>query len=308
MNDIYIPYANPVSFYEMNPTLVPQYMSKAMDRFPFAETQNPWDHFTRYRQKWARTDTTYIQLYSDFDPIEIHIVDIYDVKKATISPSLVRTNRYKPGFFLFEFAINWAAIADGCYFLKIVTALKTMISEPIEVRANFPNTLFYSYRNSRYHRDVIYETGIRFGFRVDGSIGRIDPGSNDEYFTDQKANPYLLKSSPFYSFPIKTGGSRGVPDWFVRIYHEMWSCNDVTIDGISYAKTSELKFDFKELERYPMRGIEVKARDGINRGSKLFTGDVDPNKKMVIVYGVPSDVFGNKANANGEIIPLVDTE
>jgi hypothetical protein len=117
------------------------------------------------------------------------------------------------------------------------------------------------YRNSRYHEDVIFETGITFSFRVEGAFGFLNPFSADQIYNDQRYNSVVLSSRTYRNFPLSIGGSFGVPDWVIDKINLIFSCNDVKIDSKSYAKASDTKFSFNEEDNYPMRGLSFEVRE-----------------------------------------------
>jgi hypothetical protein len=309
-NELYIPYANPGWFVEMNPTEVPKYLSKHFNDYLFAMTQPDWVQGKFYQQKWSKADKPKYQFESNHDPINISVINEVGAVRMSISATQVRANKYLPGYFVYEFEVDWsdAALSEGCYFIRIDTPIKTLVSEPISLKTVHRNTILFEYKNSRYHRDVIYETGIEFCFRVEGRIAEYEPGSSDTFYTDQKFNPYLLKSDPYDTFELKIGGALGVPSWVVKIFNEIWSCNSVMIDGKSYAKFSDSKIELNDQENYGKRGISMMIMEGINRGSKVFSGEVNVNKKMVIVLDVQSNLFGELSGGDPEIIPVTSLE
>lgn len=308
-NQIYTPKLNPVRFYDINPTELPQYLSKQFGYYPFYDTQKPWNTKTRYFQKWQTSDSFSMQFESNFDPIEIQVVDCHGGVYLTHNATQVRAHKYMAGFYVYEDTISWAPFAPGIYFIKRIIGDKVQISEPIDLKEKHPHTVLYQYRNSRYHGDVIFETGITFAFRVEGTFGPIQPGSTDELYTDQLDNPFVLSSVPHDAHLLYHGGSRGLPDWAIQLINWIWSCNNVLIDGVSYAKSSDTKMEFKDQERWPMRGLSMIIREGVNRPSYVSGIDIDPTKKLSVVYNIDGTIFGDLSrNASSNLVPINTVE
>lgn len=308
-NQIYFPDLNPIKFVSMNPAAVPQYVSKHLEDWRFQDLQYKWNSKTRYAQKWSTADTTYLQFESNYDPINVDIVDKYNVVRGTVVALQKRVNKYRPGWYAYEVAISWAGIPHGCYYLKMTLPDDVEISEPILVSGQFENTVLLEYSNSRYHGDVIFETGIRFGLRVEATRGFLDPGSNNIVYEDQKLNPSILSSKYFRTFPYNFGGAPGLPDWMIDKIALAWTCNNVTIDGKSFAKAGDAKYTFKGTDRYQMRGMLIDLREGINRGSRIISPGIDPNKRLIVAYNVQSTLFGDiSQNASSTIIKITDVE
>lgn len=309
MNNLIYPDLNPVKFVELEPVVVPQYRTKMLEDYRFGDLQFAWNNKTKYYQKWQTSDVTYLQFESNFDPISVDIVDRYGIVRATHNALQKRANRYIPGYYVYEVAASWAAITPGCYYMQIVLPDRVCISEPILVSDKFENTVLLEYRNTRYHGDVIFETGIKFGLRVEAVRGFLEPGSNNIVYEDQKLNPVVLSSKYFRTFPYSYGGTKGIPEWMYDRIALAWTCNTVTQDGKSFAKDSDAKYTFKDAERWQMRGMLVDLREGINRGSKIISPGVDPNKRLIVVHNIQSTVFGDiSEQASSTIIKITDVE
>lgn len=316
-NILYIPRINPVTFYEImedgtvpglpfelpfdllvaQPAQPDKYLTKHYDDFAYRFTLQPWEEKVCYCQKMMKVDFTPLQFISNYDPIQVDLLDTDGRVIDSVGAVQKRQNKSMPTYYAYEATINWSLYPVGIYFLQLTTAgMVTMISEPINLAVVWPNTLNFEYRNGRYHADVIFETGIRFSFRVEGNIGRILPGSNDQYYEDQKLNPTLISSKTFNAFKLSIGGTFGIPDYVIEKMNLIWSCNDVMIDGKSHAKSSDGKFTYNEESLYPMRGIEMEIREGINRTSKVVSNSFNTNKKLVVQYNISSRIFGGLGN------------
>ena len=184
-----------------------------------------------------------------------------------------------------------------------------MVSEPQLILAKHQNTILLEYWNSRWHGDVVFETGIRFGLRVEGNIGRVNPGRETKSYSDQKENPTVLSSKGFRTFPLNIGGSRGVPDWMVDKFNLVWTCNHVMIDGKYFAATTESKQEYSEQKNYPMRGITMDVREGYNRGSKIVGGTFTGNSELLVIHGIESKFFGDiSQQGSSNVIKIIDVE
>lgn len=312
-NQFSIPYSNPVRFYEMNKTEVAQYLTRHFDDYSF-RVQNaakPWMSQTLYKQKWQTSDITYFQFQSDFEPIQVEIIDCYGIARLTQLSLQVRAHKYIPNMYIYQNSISWAAFSPGTYYFKITLAgNKVLISEPQEIKVMHKHTALIEYKNNRYHADVVYETGIKFGFRVEGTFGELEPGSRSVIYKDQRRNPSILSSTPYKTFPFYIGASRGCPSWVYDILNFAWSCNEVTVDGKNYAwDVEEPKFEFNTQERWQLRGAVMELTEGINRGSKYFTPTLDPNKRVTLVYQIDGTIYGDlSSQAGSNIVPILSSE
>ena len=310
-NSLHIPILNPISFIDATKVNLPQYLSRPYSDYKFTETILPGEEQVVYAQKWQTTDIMNLQFISNFDSLSITVFKSYGIAtSASCNATPKRANRDLPGFFAYEASISWAGFAPGVYYVQVSRLEQILlISEPICIANIHAGTLYFQYYNSRFHEDVIFETGIKFNFRVEGELGRGVFGSNDSVFADQKLNYYTLNSKPHSGIMLKVGGTFGVPDWVLEKLNYIWSCNNVSIDGNQYAKSGESKFSLIEEERYPLRSFEMEIRFGKNRGSKIISPELTTGQRLLVVYNISSRVFGDVSqNASNNTIRILSNE
>lgn len=307
-NIISLPFLNPVKFVEMDYENIAAYLTKHFDDFLMSERTADYTfmHQTCYAQKWQTTDICYFQFESNYSPINISLIDINgQVVGSTLVLSNVVANKFEPGKYVFEGAYSFADIPEGFYYFKMTTGspiLKTFISWPLHVKAVHENTCYLEYSNSRYHGDVIFETGIVFGLRVEAMLGNFKPGGKRDIYEDEKLNPTVLKATPFRQFDFIIGGYFGIPEDMIDKLNWIWSCNNVTIDGKSFAADESVIEPKGDLD-YPLKGVVMKVREGINRGSKIVSTEGSTEQKLLVVYNIESKLFGDisAAGANNTI-------
>lgn len=311
-NLINIPFLNPVRFVELDPVELPQFNTKHFDDYWFKEQLQPYETDVVFKQKYQINDTIYLQFEANFASIQMQVIDCEQTVLLTQSATQVRANKYLPGYYVYEITLSLAAFSAGTIWLKLNLGLgsKFMISEPIELAENWPNTILYQYSHSKYHGDVIFETGIVFGFRCEAVIEDYEPGSERTSYRDQKLNPTTLKVRPFDSFTVVAGHRTGIPAWVVKKMNWIWSCDNVLLDGKSFAVLDDGKLEDREINKqYPMKHWALKIQEGINRASKIVGVDVNPNKKLMVAYQIPGTVFGDLSeNAGSNLVPVYSSE
>lgn len=308
-----IPYLNPVRFYEAQPAVFAQYLTRHFTDYPYADQILPWQEPVRYAQKWQTSDTIYLQIQSNFEPLQLDVISrVSGQSVLTLNANSQIPNIHNPGFYAYQFTISLASIAPNqCYHLQLTNGPDLdlfMISEPFQVAVKHHNTVLLEYRNSRFAGDVVFETGITFGFRVEGAFGFLDPGANITAYENQKADPQILSARPFRVFPLTIGGSFGVPDWVVDLFNLIWCCNDVRVDGKSFARSGDSKLSYKAEDNYPMRGVTLELREGINRGSKIVSPTINTDIKLAVSFNLNTRLFGDlSSNSSSNLIPIIDT-
>lgn len=315
INQIYIPKLNPVEFSPKFPTIFPQYNSRDLGDFPFADRINVWQEKIYYKQKWQTSDTMFFQFESNFAPIQIDLFNIlYKDPVVTVVMANVGANPRMPGWYIYQAAISFAGLPEGCYYPELSPGSNPMdqlVGEPIELKTVTDEaSIYYEYKHSHFHGDVIFETGIQFSFRVEGVRGKLYPVSDDTFYRDQKLNPFQLSSKPHGSFDLSMGGSFGIPDWAVQRINWIWSCDSVMINGKSFAKdtgsnNSSQGIQINEEEDYPLYGLTMLVAEGINRASKIISPTVDPNKRLMVAYQIDGTLYGDLSiNVGDNLIPI----
>lgn len=311
-NQLYIPDSNPCRFYEYSPIEFDQYLTRWFDSYRFTEQLLPWQEPSRYSQKWQTSDVVRFQLHSDFSPLQIDLINQYGQSVATFVADLSLPNKYIAGLYAYQFTISLASIPPGCYHARLSNGNLTelhMISEPWSVAETWEDTKLIEYRNSKFFGDVVFETGITFGLRVETSFGALEPGALFTSYNDQKYNPYTLSARPYRVWPLTIGGTYGVPDWVMDKFNIIWCHNSVLVDGRPFGRNEESKIAYKDIEYYAMRGATIELLEGINRGSKIVNPDVNTTKKLLVVYNINTRLFGDLSeNASSNLVPITDTE
>jgi hypothetical protein len=314
-NEIIISHLNPQEFSPKFPTVFPQYGSKDLGDYPFQERIQAWQEKVYYKQKWQTSDTMFYQFESNFSPIQIDLYNVlYRDPVVTIVLNQVAANPQIPGMYIYQGAIQFAGLDEGWYYTELspgTNPANVQVSEPIELKIKTVEpSIYYEYKHSHFHGDVIFETGIQFAFRVEGSLGKLYPVSDDTFYRDQKLNPYQLSSKPRESYDLSMGGSFGVPDWVVRKINWIWSCDSVMMNGKSYGKdpgnnNSSQGIQINEEDDYPLYGLTMLVAPGINRASKIINPSVDTNKRLLVVAITDGTLFGDlSVNVGDNLIPI----
>lgn len=309
-----IPEICPVIFWEQDKTNLPAYFSKFPEDFKFGDRLYFWQQRSDYKQLWQTTDIITLQFSSSFDPIIVQLLDETGNEVITLPALIGLPNKFIPGTYSFEIMMSLAGVTTGCYRLQITAGSgagqKILISDCQYISSDpLPNTLLLQYWNSRFVKDIIFETGIKFELRVLGVFGFLDKVRKDELYRDEKYNPALLNSRSAKQWPvyfgipgdgILSGGDFiGLPDDIINIIDEIWGVDNVLIDGKAFGIADGSKPEYTVPDSnglYPKRGMKVTVEAGINRNSRIFAIDTDTTKKLITSIIVDAKVFGDLAN------------
>lgn len=314
-NLLYIPELNPVTFFDVARANLSKYFTKHFDTWMFAERLYYWQQREDYHQVWQTEDIIYLQFESTFDPITVELLNQYGVAVITLPALIGLPNKFILNAFSFEVAISLAGLPTGCYRIQITAGSagpyqKTFISGRQFISAiPLKNTLCLEYFNSRFHKDIVFETGIKFQFRVHGSFGFLEKSRKDEQYRDERYNPSLLNSRSAKQWPVYFGDQAGLPDDIINLVDEIWSCDNVRIDNKAFGIADGSKMEFIVVDRYPKRGLKLTVEEGINRNSRVFGITTDPTKKLITTIIVDAKVFGDTGNqGSSNTVPVYNIE
>lgn len=308
INQVMIPKSLPLAFYLMNVDQVPQYLSRHMDDFLLSNQLEVYETPVVYEQKWTTSDVIPLQFQANFGSIQIQLIDCRQTVYQTFLATRVRANKFYPGFYIYEQYISLAGVAPGKYWFKsTLGGTTTMISEPLDIQYDQPGTLLFEYKNSKYHGDVIYETGIELAFRCEAKLYDVAFGAERTLYRDQRLNPTVLQSIPFRTWTLVFGKDYGLPDWVGEKINWIFSCDNVQVDGKAYAVDGDSSLEAQGIdELYKLRRYTLKVQEGINNPSKTLGVEVDPNQRLIMAVSVDDTFFGDIATGQGNnVIPVL---
>jgi len=311
-NYLHIPLLNPVRFYDVDRSVLDKYFTRHFDEFKFSERGYAWEQPADYCQIWQTDDIIRLQFESTFDPIIVSLLDINGSVITSLPALIGLPNRFIPNTYSFEVELSLAGLETGGYYIQIEAGTgdqkKTLISGCMDVYDSvIDNSLCLEYWNSTAKGDVLFETGIKFQYRVHGHFGKLDPGRKDEQTKDQRYNPAILSSIPYRSWPVFFGDEYGLPDDHIDLLNRVWGCDNVLIDNKPFGVSEGGKFEFIETESdYRKRGVKLMVEEGVNRNSKVIQVNTDSTKKLAYGIMVDKKVFGDTSNqGSSNAVPVI---
>lgn len=302
-NTLYIPESNPLHFVPVTPNISPAYNTKFYDDYLFADTIRDFEEQEPFYQPWQKNDTIFLQFQANFSPIQLDVQDCNLNTLLSLTCTQVRANKYLPGWFVYQAALSLSSLPDQKVRVLLTPGedpTAAQKSEWIELSTIIVNTVFCEYFNSRFHGDVVYETGIKFGLRIPGFLNKTAPGSEDQLYKDQVLNQTLLSGKPFKNWKLFVGDGSGVPEWMIEKVNVAFCCNNVKIDGRLFAKLDGTKWTEFTEDKKRLTGYSIELLPGLNRSSKIVNTSVDPNIKMIIQYNLDAGIWGDTSANAGE--------
>lgn len=214
-----------------------------------------------YAQKWQTNDYTAFQVDSDFTDVAFKIFvfnggSYYDLDAPYYTPAITTPAVEISGvtWKVYECAINFAGFAEGFY-VGVLTytdendVVQVIQTSPLDVRVKHEKTLLYEYFNTYNDKGVIWATGIKMAFRIEGLIRNFEAKSLAEEYVDQEYNTYSLNDIPYRTFKNYIGTAVGLPDWVIDKMNVIFTLNSVNVNGTGYAKVSGQSFQITRPEK-----------------------------------------------------------
>lgn len=296
------PYLNPKSFYEIDPVVIPQYVSKHIDDYRFAERIFPWQQRVCGLQQWQINDrlplqfmatqgVTY-QLFSE-DGALMHTVDFQQKQQNIDNPAL----------FIYELNFYYQEFPAGYYYEVLTSGSKKYISNPFKLSENVENSLLLEYKNRVYKDGIFFETGIVLCKRVPGLLIYKDTDSTITEFVDQDEVAKTIKQTDFDIWTLSIGLSYGIPDEDIRIIKRAIGCTEFKADGRQYSRNAGAKWEESSHDNYPMKGHSIEVRSSLGRDSKMFNDDGTIDKDgMIVLISVENKGFDNQVGGSNFLI------
>lgn len=312
MGRIYLPYLNPLNLVEVAPQVIPQYISKFMDDYRWADRLTPRQlPVERYYQPWANDDVIDLQFQTDLGQTTAYLVNTHGRRIDAFVATPKQQNKFDPAYFIYELHMAQTPYPEGfyVYYLEVGSpAVTALISEPIYIKPKHEGTLLFQYKHRQYRGNMIFETGIEPSIRVQGRLLKDKPVSKDTLYEDQVLDMTMLKSVPYRVFNLVL---EQIPDWTSEIFNWIMGCSDVRIDGRYYTKNGDdAKWDKQVSAYYDARfDCVLPLRESTNRNSKIISADENTNDQLTIQLNVDSKGFADTSqNASSSVVTFIDVE
>jgi uncharacterized ParB-like nuclease family protein len=251
-----------------------------------------------FTSKWANDfdePSIYIQLFSVDDIIRFQAVAEGAARGLVIienidTGSITRINGTDTGiawndFSIVDFDIT-GFVTEGMNKITLRDSLFTVATSYIYVVSPdsecIKNTVKISYTHRYNDFDTAFITSdatqLHFDFRVEGGFLykdiKYDVSANS--FRDQRYTQNQLSNLPFRVKTFTAGTRKGVPFWVGEKLNLIFSCSDITIDGVQHVRSEGAAPEVTELKdlypRYVYR-LDVEETDNYKQALDYDTGN-----------------------------------
>lgn len=301
-------FINPLQLVEMNPTVIPQYVSRFMDDFLLSERLTQWQT-KNYFQPWQIDDVIAIQAQNNMGQLQVDIIDCKLHSYISFLMDQKQQNQYDPTTFIYESSSALTPLAENIYFLRVIAGggLKMLISEPLCIKSLHNNSLLIEYVNRSFYQGMIFETGILPSIRLQGLVTLKDTPAKDTLYEDQVLDMVMVQSKPYEVYQLQLFQ---IPDWMQKKINRILGCSDLGIDGHFFTKNEGAKWEKDNItDNNLLADYKIELREAINRPTKLFSTDQNENEENNIILNVDSKGFSDTSlDASSTILTVIDVE
>ena len=311
-NSIFYPFLSTVQFVPTGQVQPAKYKTFNRNSFLFKEQVNQWVLEHGYCQPVQIGDPITLQFITrDLDPIIYTVYRCIDdtVYLGPTNLDTIYSNAIITPFILWQKYIDTTAWAEGDYYIVIsnTTAGDQLVSECLEVRTDWPDTILAEFTNSQNTQQFVFLSEVPFSgsMRFKGLFDiRFKQKYAGRFYVDQPQDISMLNAIPYETTTLFIGGDNGFPDYVHKKVLRMLLLDGIKLDGEAYSindgaemqdqfVTDEVPVTFKKIEIRPKNnlfGIAVEA------------GILDDDASMIVT--VDAGAFGpNDDNEAGTTSP-----
>lgn len=287
-----IPFLNPIKF--VPNTATPGYPH--FDSDWFVNQIKSFETKAIYYQKWQIGDSTPIQVESSIIPDDAIIYDCNHVSVKTIQFAKTADGE-DLGKSVYEAQINLDTLpVNSVYYIYLRSAYAGIqfeaISEPIKLATLWPDTVYFSCKNSNNDFGVIFTTGVEFNFRCEAGIMDFTPENESTDYVDQIHDIEILSETVYRTFKLYIGDERGVAPWVIDLMNRITACDYWEAENMQYTKNTGAKWEITRVKPYPMVGAAIEIIPSQNVSGLQFFDNGDLVEGMVMAYNIDTNFFG----------------
>ncbi len=254
-----------------------------------------------YNQKWKVGDETKQQIVSTIPPTSLKVYNNKGVVVKSIAWVLTGTST-DINEKIYEVTVNIddlfvAGAANRFYFYfeaVLMSASFKWVTEPVEVRTTWANTMVFTADNSDNDWSVYFSTGYRFNFRCEAGVMDFQPDRERFSYVNEIHDIETLSATPFRTFKLYIGTAPGVAPWVVDILNRITCTNGWKLDNKRYETLEGSKWEITRSKGYPLIGAAIDISEAMNQYSlQQSHGALDPG--IITGYSF-SKFFGSAEN------------
>lgn len=307
LNQIYIPDLNPIRFVPEGPIERPTFRNDW-----FVNQIMPWQHPAQYFQKWLIGSTVFIQLASNFGPLQLDIINCYGGLIQSYTPQAITTTYYNPTLVTYQVQFPAPATMD-LWYARLTAGFEAtttrFLSEPQQTVSSLKNLMQIDYWNSSNDQDVYFDGGLKFRLYVEAIRGQLTPKTKRTVWEDQPLNLSTIKGIPYQQFKFIFGDAYGIPEYMGAKLAAIHCLDNVLHNGVQHTQVEGAEWEVNQVENYPMFGYKTDMRPTKNVEGLQSENNNSPAESFAVVYNIETKAFGTfNGNVNSNIVQITEVD
>ena len=265
------------------------------------------DWFNNRNDAWS-TNPNYIQKYQTSEVIKDQIItnglSSLTLKMYRCSDAkLIDTINYNPVTpapialpeIVLEAEIDFSSYPEDQYFFVLhIGETPISISERVETKEKWENTILIEASNSSNLTGVFFSTGFKTIIRVEGLLKKLQPELVSYTATFENGDTEMLSSNVSRKRVVRFGTAYGLPDYLYLKIADAITLDECMIEGVLYTIAQDEKINpSDDIDGHPLYYYNVVMNLKENSRGKVFPGvDGIYNEGVVLVidalaFGLP---------------------
>ncbi|MEO7520391.1 MAG: hypothetical protein ABIW79_01115 [Gemmatimonas sp.] len=255
-NSFYHSDYNPLHFVEYNYSQPTKYNYKTIYQDWFNNRNDSWLQNPEYVQKFQKSEIIRDQIITNgISGIVLRMYRCSDIfLLATINYNPVAPAPIPVPDIVMEAIIDFSLYPEDKYFfVQVVNGVEVAISEVIETRIKWGNTILVESTNSINYTGIFFSTGFKTILRVEGHIKKVQPNVFAITETENDGDSQLVYSSISRKRVIRFGTAFGLPDYLAMKMSLAITTDNFVCEGVGYAIEDGEKINPSEdVDGHPM--------------------------------------------------------
>jgi hypothetical protein len=294
-NALYHSDYNSLHFVKYDFQLDTQYHAKEMYDDWFNERSDRWIHNPPYIQKFQTNETIRDQVITN--GVSALTLNMYRCRDAVLVSTFVYNpvspSPIPPPDLVREAIIDFALYPpDQYFFVMMIGSTPVCISERVESRVDWPDTILIAATKLTNLTGFMYSTGIVSKLRVEGLVTKWQPSVSIISNTDEIGDNQMLHSVFSRHRRILIGNASGLPDYLYLKAAAFVILDTLMIENVNYVASKENKLQEQDrIAGHPLYHYELDVELANNNLGVVFPAAPGADLHSVVIT-VDAEAFG----------------
>lgn len=296
-NSIYHSDYNALHFVTYNYSQPPQYNFSEIRDDWFSNRNSAWALNPDYIQKMQTTERIVDQIITNgVTGITLGVYRCSDALRIDVIPyNVVSPTPINPPDIVMEAIVDFSLYPEDQYFFVMyVGTTPVVISERIQTKVKWLNTILIDSSSSLNTTGCFFSTGFSTILRVEGLVKKLQPSIIDFVAAEEDGDTELLYSNVSNKRIIRFGDAYGLPDYLYLKVANALALDGLQVEGVAYTLSKDEKINpSDDVEAHPLYYYNVNLDLKINAKGGTFPGATDGSSNIQgVVLVVDATAFG----------------